>query len=67
MRAEEIERLKGVARRAYLTMDAIGDGMDCGHALACVISSRYRAASEEFDEAMARLRELDPTTPRKVG
>ena len=61
----EIERLKREARSAYRTRMAIFDEMDCGHAVAMVISSRYRNAFERYNRAMERLREIDPTFPRE--
>jgi hypothetical protein len=60
----EIDRLKRKARTAFYAMESIGDRMDCGHALAREISADYNAAAIRYDDAVARLREIDPAFPK---
>lgn len=65
LRKWEVARLKRRARRAHYAMGYILDGMDCGHALAMTISSRYRAAVSQWETSLARLREIAPDFPKE--
>lgn len=59
-----IKFLKLRARRAYLFMEAVRDSYDCGHSMCLTISRDYGEASVRYEDAMARLREIDPSFPK---
>lgn len=58
----EISKLKRRARVLCLSLRSYD--ADCGNALLELIDSRYAAERVEFEQVMARLREIDPECPR---
>ena len=57
----EIRKLKKKAKRAYLTIH--GRDHSCGIELSRHISPHIDQAVRDFDDAVARLREIDPAFP----
>jgi len=52
------------ARKAYLKHEKATDHLDCGNAVARMVSSRSNKHAIEFNEAMDRLAEFDPDCPK---
>lgn len=65
MHRMEISRLKLIAATAHNTMSRIADGVDCGANLLSHISPEYRMAEAQFNVAIKRLMEIDPSFPKE--
>ena len=60
----ELFKLKYEARRHLLAYRAATEHLDCGAAIAQHISAAASEHARQFDDAMARLREIDPSCPK---
>jgi hypothetical protein len=61
----EIERLKREARRLNRLIEANLDSVDCGISMLCFFRPSVGRYVTEFDACIARLREIDPSFPKK--
>ncbi len=63
---KEIEKLKAKAKKSYLLYENMMEPYDCGSNMAEFINPTIKQVRLEYEEAMAKLRVMDPNHPSNI-